>query len=65
MDNPGSEETKPLRQVLNTNLSNDLYTEHVNALQEQICVTTNDTIWARSASGPPAPLQPGNCLTLS
>lgn len=58
--NSDSEEAKAIRQVLETNLSNDLYAEYVNALQEQIGVTINDSVWARIASGAPAPTQPGN-----
>ena len=58
--NSDSEEAKAIRQVLETNLSNDLYAEYVNALQEQIGVTINDSVWARLASGAPAPAQPGN-----
>ena len=58
--NSNSEEAKAIRQVLETNLSNDLYAEYVNALQEQIGVTINDSVWARLASGAPAPTQPGN-----
>lgn len=58
--NPDSEEAKAIKQVLETNLSNDLYAEYVNALQEQIGVTINDSVWARLASGAPAPTQPGN-----
>jgi len=58
--NSESEEAKAIRQVLETNLSNDLYAEYVNALQEQIGVTINDSVWARIASGTPAPTQPGN-----
>lgn len=58
--NSNSQEAKAIRQVLETNLSNDLYAEYVNALQEQIGVTINDSVWARIASGAPAPTQPGN-----
>jgi peptidyl-prolyl cis-trans isomerase D len=58
--NSSSEEAKAIRQVLETNLSNDLYAEYVSALQEQIGVTINDSVWARLASGAPAPTQPGN-----
>ncbi|MEO9877127.1 MAG: SurA N-terminal domain-containing protein [Anderseniella sp.] len=58
--NPDSEEARAIKQVLETNLSNDLYAEYVNALQEQIGVTINDSVWARIASGAPAPTQPGN-----
>lgn len=58
--NSNSEEAKAIRQVLETNLSNDLYAEYVNALQEQIGVTINDSVWARIASGAPTPTQPGN-----
>ncbi len=58
--NPDSEEARAIRQVLETNMSNDLYAEYVNALQEQIGVTINDTVWARIASGAPAPVQHSN-----
>ncbi|WP_108882874.1 SurA N-terminal domain-containing protein [Anderseniella sp. Alg231-50] len=58
--NSSSEEAKAIKQVLETNLSNDLYAEYVNALQEQIGVTINDTVWARIASGAPAPVQHSN-----
>lgn len=55
--NPASEEARAIRQVLETNLSNDLYAEYVNALQEQIGVTINDAVWARISSGAPPPAQ--------
>ena len=58
--NSSSEEAKAIKQVLETNLSNDLYAEYVNALQEQIGVTINDSVWARIASGAPAPVQHSN-----
>ncbi len=58
--NPTSEEARAIRQVLETNLSNDLYAEYVNALQEQIGVTINDAVWARIASGAPEPVQHSN-----
>ncbi len=53
--NPQSDEAKAIRQLLQTNLSNDLYAEYVTALQEQIGVSIDDAAWARIASGAPPP----------
>lgn len=58
--NPGSQESQAIRQVLETNLSNDLYAEYVTALQEKIGVTIDDAVWARLASGAPPPGQQSN-----
>jgi len=53
--NPQSDEAKAIRQLLQTNLSNDLYAEYVTALQEKIGVSIDDAAWARIASGSPPP----------
>ncbi len=55
--NSKSDEANAIRQVLQTNLSNDLYAEYVTALQEKIGVSIDDAAWARIASGTPPPGQ--------
>ena len=53
--NADSEEAKAIREVLQTNLANDLYAEYVTALQEKIGVSIDDAAWARVQSGQPSP----------
>jgi peptidyl-prolyl cis-trans isomerase D len=48
---PASDEVKAIREVLQSNLSNDLYAEYVSALQEDIGVTIDDAAWSRLRGG--------------
>ena len=48
---PASDEAKAIREVLQGNLSNDLYAEYVTALQEDIGVQIDDAAWARLRGG--------------
>jgi len=48
---PASDEAKAIREVLQSNLSNDLYAEYVSALQEDIGVTIDDAAWSRLRGG--------------
>jgi peptidyl-prolyl cis-trans isomerase D len=48
---PASDEAKAIREVLQSNLSNDLYAEYVTALQEDIGVTIDDAAWSRLRGG--------------
>ncbi len=48
---PASTEADAIREVLRTNLANDLYAEYVAALQEDIGVTIDDAAWSRLRGG--------------
>jgi hypothetical protein len=48
---PASDEAKAIREVLQSNLSNDLYAEYVTALQEDIGVTIDDAAWSKLRGG--------------
>lgn len=48
---PTSTEADAIREVLRTNLANDLYAEYVAALQEDIGVTIDDAAWSRLRGG--------------
>jgi peptidyl-prolyl cis-trans isomerase D len=48
---PASDEAKAIREVLQSNLSNDLYAEYVTALQEKVGVSINDAEWSRLRGG--------------
>ncbi len=48
---PKSAEAEAIREVLTSNLSNDLYAEYVTALQEDIGVQIDDAAWSRLRGG--------------